>query len=180
MSNSPIVIPKVLYPPKLGEILQEAELITAAQVEVALHNQNQRLGMLLGEILALHGWIKQDTADFFVDQWPRLVNQTDRKRLGDYLQAAALLEEEQINAILKEQWQTGVKFGSLVVLRGWLKPATIDFFLTYLFPHQLSEGPLISRRSFEQQTSDAMGHSYANRILAQTELFPDKDIRWID
>ncbi|HEY9768904.1 MAG TPA: hypothetical protein V6C71_10480 [Coleofasciculaceae cyanobacterium] len=52
----------------IGEILQEADLITSPQLEVALRDQNYYQDMRLGEILALRGWIKQDTADFFVQE----------------------------------------------------------------------------------------------------------------
>ena len=156
MSGPPIMIPKLSHCHRLGEILQEAELVSAAQVEVALYNQEQRVGLLLGEILALHGWIQQDTADFFAEQWPRLINQMDRKRLGEYLRAAALLDEAQIEVILKEQWQTGIKFGTSAVLKGWLKPETIDFFLAYLFPEQRFQGPLMGRCQDHQATQQAL------------------------
>ena len=53
----------------IGEILTEADLITKPQLEVALRDQIYNEDMLLGEILALRGWIKQDTADFFVREW---------------------------------------------------------------------------------------------------------------
>jgi hypothetical protein len=48
----------------IGTILQEADLITPPQLEVALRDQAYYEDMRLGEILALRGWIRQDTADF--------------------------------------------------------------------------------------------------------------------
>ena len=48
----------------LGEILVEAGLVSLAQIEIALQEQSQS-NLKIGEILALHGWIKQETADFF-------------------------------------------------------------------------------------------------------------------
>ena len=171
---------------RLGEILQSAALISAAQLEVAVHNQHQADNILLGEILALHGWIKQDTADFFAEQWPKLVQQIYRQqRIGDYLKSAALLNETQINSILKEQWQTGVKFGNLAVVKGWLKPATVDFFLTYLFPEQRSKGALIGRRQTKVRTKQgtAATTSPSQEAIIQSQIMltnPDEDITWLN
>lgn len=120
----------------LGEILQEAGLISSAQLKLALMNQSEMEGapefrLRLGEILALRGWIKKETADFFVEELPEILSEQDQKRLGEYLLASALLEKEQVQAILAEQEKNGLKFGSLAVLKGWLKQPTIDFFLEY-------------------------------------------------
>ena len=89
----------------LGEILQEAALISAPQLEVVLRDQ-QSYQLPLGEILHLRGWLNQETADFFVEQWSCLLNSSSRHPLGYYFQLASLLETEQINAILQEQKQT--------------------------------------------------------------------------
>ena len=115
----------------LGEILQEAALISAAQVEVALRDQ-QSYQLPLGEILHLRGWLNQETADFFVEQWSCLLNSSSRHPLGYYFQLASLLETEQINAILQEQKQMGIRFGAIAVFKGWLKKGTVDYFLKNL------------------------------------------------
>jgi hypothetical protein len=118
----------------LGTVLQEAELISSAQIEVALRAQPLSGNLRLGEILAQRGWIKQETADFFADLWPTLVKERSQQPLGQYFQKAALLDEKQIETILSEQTQTQtqLKFGELAVKKGWLKQATVDFFLAYL------------------------------------------------
>lgn len=116
----------------LGKVLQQADLISPEQVEIALKEQTQAAGMRLGEILASHGWVKQETADFFSQQWPMLLEEEPKQPLGKYLEEAGLLNEHQISIILTEQTQQNLRFGELAVLKGWLKPSTIQFFLDHL------------------------------------------------
>ena len=121
----------------IGEILQEAGLITSPQLEVALRDQIYYQDMRLGEIMALRGWIKQDTADFFVDEWYRLINKRIEHPIGFYLQQAGLLTEQDIKVILLEQNKHSLRFGDLAVKQGLIKPDTVNFFLQNLFPSQL-------------------------------------------
>jgi len=117
----------------LGEILREADLVTEAQIQVALQDQ-QYSPLPIGEILVVRGWLQQETADFFAESWPRMVRTRDRRPLGYYLQQAYLLEEDQVQLILEEQRKLGVRFGSVAVLKGWLKQKTLDYFLEHLVP----------------------------------------------
>ncbi len=121
----------------IGEILQEAGLITTPQLEVALRDQTYYEDMRLGEILALRGWIKQDTADFFVQEWFKLVNRRIEHPIGFYFQKAGLLSEEDIKAILVEQSRLSLRFGDTAVQQGLIKPNTVNFFIQNLFPSQL-------------------------------------------
>lgn len=50
---------------RLGNYLVEAELLTPAQIEVALADQ-KATGARLGEILSMRGWIKQGTIEFLM------------------------------------------------------------------------------------------------------------------
>lgn len=52
---------------------------------------------------------------------------TSPKRLGGYLLEAGLLTLDQINVILNDQQATGMRFGEIVVARGWLKEQTIEW-----------------------------------------------------
>ena len=122
----------------IGEILQEAGLITTPQLEVALRDQTYYEDMLLGEILALRGWIKQDTADFFVQEWYRLLNKRIEHPIGFYFQKAGLLSQEDVSQILLEQHKLSLRFGDTAVKQGLIKPNTVDFFLQNLFPSQLN------------------------------------------
>lgn len=122
----------------LGEILVEAGLISASQIDLALEDQSNYINFRIGEIFALRGWLKPETVDFFAEKWLKCLKQesSNHHLLGYYFQAAGLLTEQQINVILKEQKQLGIKFGSIAVLKGFLKQQTVDYFLTQIQHHQ--------------------------------------------
>jgi hypothetical protein len=153
--------PTVSLPPKkiskklLGEILQEAGLVSPAQIQIALQDQSIYEDMRLGEILALRGWVKQETADFLVEQLPIISKQPNKKPLGIYLKEAALLDEEQIKTILAEQklnLDHRTRFGKLVVLKGWLKQSTVDFFLDRLSARAEQDKVYISQTVLKTMT----------------------------
>jgi hypothetical protein len=123
----------------LGEILQEAALISSGQLQVALMEQLTYDNLRIGEILALHGWIQVKTANFFVDTFPKLVNKSNKKRIGSYLREAGLLDEYDVQDIVTEQLKTGIKFGSLAVMKGLIKSETLEFFLQHFFPEQVGK-----------------------------------------
>ena len=100
-----------IQPKLLGMVLQEASLVSKPQIDLALQDQSYYPNLRLGEILAMRGWLKQETADFFAQNWLNLVKQSTRKPLGYYLQQSALLEEKHIEAILKEQRMSGIRNG---------------------------------------------------------------------
>ena len=97
--------------------------------------------MRFGEILALRGWIGQETADFFAEEWLNIINQQRKHPLGFYLKKASLLNDTQIELILEEQKKNFLRFGTTAVIKGFLKQNTVDFFLENLFPHQASASP---------------------------------------
>ena len=115
----------------VGQVLQEAGLINEGQLQVALMEQGIYKNLKLGEILALHGWVKQETADFFGEQMHYLIEKNIQVKIGNYFHQAGLLSQEDINDILTEQQDLGIKFGSAAVLRGCLKQETLEFFLKY-------------------------------------------------
>ena len=112
----------------------EAGLISASQIEMALREQDD-YGMKIGEIFALHNWIEQRTADFFVEQWPFLVSEKKKQPLVFYFKESGLLTQAQIDSIRKLQDRKDVKvrFHRLAVEQGYLKQLTVDFFLSHLF-----------------------------------------------
>ncbi|NJK49179.1 hypothetical protein HC931_14245 [Candidatus Gracilibacteria bacterium] len=61
----------------MGELLEDAGLVSPAQIEIALQDQTIYADMRIGEILALRGWLKQETADFFVDKLPTIKKTTE-------------------------------------------------------------------------------------------------------
>jgi tetratricopeptide (TPR) repeat protein len=129
----------------LGAVLQKADLISTEQIEIALQRQTRaEHSKRLGEILASQGWIKQETANFFAEQWPTLLNEKQQQPLGQYLKKAFLLNEDQIKTILSEQKRTGLRFGTLVALKGWIKQTTIDFFVDSLTSNKKSQNGQVS------------------------------------
>ncbi|MBE9043323.1 pentapeptide repeat-containing protein [Pleurocapsales cyanobacterium LEGE 10410] len=118
----------------LGEILIEAGLISPSQIEFALQEQLNSSSKI-GEILASHRWIKQQTADFFAEQWSTLIKQKQKKPLVYYLRCSGLLDEQQIAQLLREQQQQSkpTRFHRLAVERGYIKQITLDFFLANIF-----------------------------------------------
>ncbi|WP_299490948.1 hypothetical protein [Acaryochloris sp. IP29b_bin.137] len=49
------------------------------------------------------------------------------KRLGSYLIDAGLLTESQVDVALNDQEATGMRFGDILVERGWVKRQTIEY-----------------------------------------------------
>ena len=131
----------------LGQLLNEAGLISAQQIEVALRDQFNNPQVRIGEIMASKGWIKQETADFFVEQWHELVEQKQRQPLVYYFRQAGLLSEEQINFILEEQSNKTekVRFHRLAVQQGLIAQPTVDFFVKNLLVK--SQGQKSSQKS---------------------------------
>ena len=146
-----MVMSKFITFKPIGEILQEAGLITPPQLEVALRDQTYYQDMRLGEILALRGWVKQDTADFFVQEWFKLVNKRVEHPIGFYLKQAGLLTEQDIKFILLEQNRYSLRFGDTAVKQGLIKPNTVDFFIQNLFPSQLKQSKPTAKQSQQEQ-----------------------------
>lgn len=120
-------------PQRIGERLQVAGLLAAEQVGQILAYQRQHHYLSFGEIAIRWGWLKPETIDFFVEQLPDVFRQQPKKPLGQYLKAAALLDDFQICTILElqQEWE-GWRFGQIAVRQGWVTQKTINFFLEQL------------------------------------------------
>lgn len=131
---------KSVIPKPLGELLCEAGLISAQQIEIALKEQTNNPETRIGEIFAARGWIKQETADFFVEKWYTLLKQTEKQPLAYYFQESGLLDKHQIEIILDEQKQRQkkIRFHRLAVQKGWLSQQTVNFFISHLIANQKS------------------------------------------
>ena len=118
----------------LGQILNEAGLISAQQIEVALQEQAEMSQMKIGEIFASKNWVKQKTADFFAERWYELLQQEQKYPLVYYFQEAGLLDVNQIKSILeqRDRSQEKVRFHHLAVQQGLIQQQTVDFFLRNL------------------------------------------------
>ncbi|MGK7943205.1 MAG: hypothetical protein AB4058_01900 [Microcystaceae cyanobacterium] len=138
-TNVSIPSEKSLTTPRLGELLRQAALISQDQLQLALIEQANYNNLKIGEILALHGWVSQETADFFAGQWVNLLHSSQRYPIGYYLEKACILNERQIQRILSEQKRLNLRFGEVAVLDGFLKPQTRDFFLNNLSQRRVSQ-----------------------------------------
>lgn len=176
----------------LGKILQEADLINEGQIEVALREQGIYTDLKFGEILALHGWVKQKTADFFAEEMLKLIEATSNLKIGNYFYQAGLLSQEDILEILSEQKKLGVKFAAMAVMRGNIKQKTSDFFLRYFTPqanHQ-TDFQYKDKDTLTQKRQSIDEQNFVeNPTLIQKDTLPQhqestqeniEDIKWID
>lgn len=133
-----------VQPKRIGTILREADLVSIPQLDLALKDQEYFPDLRLGEIFAMRGWIKSETADFFVQDWSKIIQEKNRQPLGQYLIQSALIEPTQLDFLLEEQKYTGIRFGTIAVMQGLLKSTTLDFFLMYLFPKEITVSPFVN------------------------------------
>ncbi|MDJ1175994.1 hypothetical protein [Roseofilum capinflatum] len=120
----------ILSSKPIGQALEEAGLLTHNQVQAILAYQQEHHDLRFGEISAMWGWIKSETADFFAERLHQL--KSYQQPLGQSLKGAGILDEEQIQTILTYQSQTGLRFGEIAVRHGWLNQQTVDFFVSKL------------------------------------------------
>ena len=131
----------------LGEILQEADLVSPWQIKSALEKQSKYPNLRIGEILAQKNIIKPETADFFARDWTKAITATEKDALGYYLKKAAILNPQQIELILAEQRASGIRFGTVAVFQGFIKSTTLDFFLANLYPEESKVSPFVNMKS---------------------------------
>ncbi len=142
----PLAMPAQPKTRPLGEMLQQAGLLSRAQLEVVLRDQKWQPDLRIGDILELRGWVKRDAIEFFAEQWPQLATVGRDHPIGYYFQQAGLLDSQQVDALLQEQAQAGLRIGALAVLHGWLSQETLDWFLRSLAPEESASSAFIKRR----------------------------------
>jgi hypothetical protein len=59
----------------------------------------------------------------------RQISLTESKRLGDYLIEAGLLTSSQVEVALADQVTTQLRFGDVLIRRGWIKEETIEYLM---------------------------------------------------
>ena len=50
----------------------------------------------------------------------------DHKRLGDHLLEAGLINSFQLEVVMQDQEATGMRFGEILVARGWVKEEILE------------------------------------------------------
>ena len=123
----------------IGQNLQKANLISDAQLELALSTQSNYPELKIGSILVLRGWLKPETIDFFINQQQNLLDRQQKDPIGYYFKQAGLLNENQINLLLAEQEKINLRFGEVAILKGWLQRETVDYFLDALNQNNFNE-----------------------------------------
>ncbi|MEM9137373.1 MAG: hypothetical protein AAGB01_08505 [Cyanobacteria bacterium P01_F01_bin.42] len=184
-------------PKRIGQLLVEANLLTPAQVQVALYDQRQFDTMRLGEIVVFRGWLDQQTVDFFGDRWVDLCAQRviQRKPIGEYLCAAGLMDHNCVERTVQEQNRNGYRFGANAVLLGFIKQQTLDYFLANLFPEQQNKDhymltPQSVRANAPERTTGSNRSADDNEKLMlrakkrrkaskSGNKNPDDDISWV-
>ncbi|MEO1132144.1 MAG: hypothetical protein AAFX40_05485 [Cyanobacteria bacterium J06639_1] len=163
-----LFVSNAAFTTQIGQLLRQAYLLSDAQVDVVLRDQASNSDLRFGEILALRGWLKPTTVEFFVEEWPRIGNM-HRKPLGQYFKAAGLLDDPQIEMLLSEQKHTGLRLGALAALKGWMKPETVNFFLESLVPEA-------ERRSHFTEIGIVES---VHAEIPTLELSEEDDIHWL-
>jgi hypothetical protein len=90
---------------------------------------------------------------------------TESKRLGDYLVEAGLLSHGQIEVALADQVNSNLKFGDVLVRRGWIKEETIEY---------LMQKVILPERAGLHQNAGAYLDSSRNLLKA---LFQDRQAK---
>jgi len=161
----------------LGEILEEAGLVNSDQIAVALMEQSFYTHLKIGEILVLHGWVDQEIVDFFAEKI-HLLPHENVKKIGEYLLDAGFLTENDIKTILQEQPMSGIKFGSLAVLRGCISQKTLNFFLKYFTDNAIENKSLkydistLSKQSkftASQQQNTKSNKSQKKKVISSSD-----------
>lgn len=161
----------------LGEVLQRAGLLSQAQLEVVLQDQKWQPDLRIGDILEVRGWVKRDAIEFFAEQWPQLAKVGRDHPIGYYFQQAGLLDSKQVDALLKEQAQAGLRIGALAVLHGWLSQETLDWFLRSLAPEESASSAYIKRRqSNEVDRTSPAGQARSAAQATQAQLSQPKPV----
>jgi hypothetical protein len=70
----------------------------------------------------------------------RIASLSTPKRIGGYLVEAGLLTHDQINVALTDQQATGMRFGEIIVARGWLKEQTVEWIVTKVIEPERQSG----------------------------------------
>jgi N-acetylglucosaminyldiphosphoundecaprenol N-acetyl-beta-D-mannosaminyltransferase len=118
---------------RIGQILEDAKLLSHAQVERALNIKQQSPQLRFGEIVVQQGWLKLETVNFFAELIDVEKNQQNRP-MSYYLQESGLLDNEKINILLQEHKQNNLPLAELAVRNGWLKRQTVDTILEHVTP----------------------------------------------
>ncbi|MGB2924123.1 MAG: hypothetical protein WBB82_02370 [Limnothrix sp.] len=161
----------------ITDTLIQAGLLNEVQVQVALHDQKINPQMRISEILALRGWISEETVDFFELLWEMRKKQTKKENIGQYFLEARLITAAQIDDVLAEQRVNPLRFGEIAILKGYLKQETVNFFVKHLFPEksQIRKISSLSRVENSTHSQKARRTMTSNDTLQQMDESADQE-----
>ena len=113
----------------LGELLQQAGLLSSEKIRQTLKIQTQQEQYRFGELLIQQGYLPSTTVNFFANDIPNILKSKQKLRLGDYFESAGILQPTQISETLHQQSITQRKFGEIATQKGWIQPKTLDWFV---------------------------------------------------
>ncbi len=141
MQTNPVTGSPVLTPwaRQLLIRLRKADLITRQQVQEVLELWRQQGGKLTA-ILTSHLGLQNTTIRFFSDEG-YAAKLSGCRRLGEYLQAAGLVNAEELQQALQVHRQSGLRFGETLVQQGLIRPSTANYFAHTFTQAQPTERP---------------------------------------
>ncbi|MEC4807178.1 MAG: WecB/TagA/CpsF family glycosyltransferase [Jaaginema sp. PMC 1079.18] len=144
------------YQRRIGQILEEAALLTPEQIGKILYIKEQKPQKRFGEIIVEEGWLSKETVNFFAGlltekfsdkSWP----------LSRYLQKSGLLEDSELKLLQEKAKISRETIGDIAIQEGLISPKTLDVILEYITPrperrigHILQDAGLLSRTQVEK------------------------------
>jgi hypothetical protein len=109
-----------------------------------------------------------------VNHIPTSTRQPDIKRLGAYLIDAGLITPSQVDVALNDQefMDDGMRFGDVLVARGWVKQQTLDYLIEKVVEPEQS----IARRVVLEESMTVRHHLHATPEVAAPEVPEEKPV----
>lgn len=105
---------------------------------------------------------------------PDLNSDASRTRLGSYLIEAGLITPAQVSVVLNDQQiETDMRFGEVLVARGWVKLETIEFIMTRVVEPERRATHSHSLPESQKQTQPLQTHPLHNSRMPS---FPVNDL----
>jgi len=144
------------YQRRIGQLLEEAGLLTRGQVQKILSTKQKFPQKRFGEIVVKEGWLTAQTVEFFADLLTESFNNRNWP-MSRYLQRSGLLNQQQLQALTQEAKTNKIPIGEIAVCNGLIKPQTLDVILEYTTPRPerrigniLQDAGLLSRTQVER------------------------------
>lgn len=119
-----------MYSLPIGELLHETGLISKPQLMQVLEIQKTSSSSYrLGDLIAEQGWLPSETIDFLRSDLPTIVESKQYLRLGELLVGARILQEEQLDRLLKNRSTNRQRLGQVIIKEGWVNPKTVNWFV---------------------------------------------------